>query len=239
MPMRPIEPPDSVVLLGAGGLVHIMYWHIRAAWPGTKVAIVDEYIDKSEVDFGEVQVPIIKDWDLGDAREAAYGDRSKGFRQFLLSVTEPKYKKSFVEKALARGLEPAPTLIHPSAILDGPDISIAPGGFVVAGAIIHSAARLDEYATVTTRAVVGHHCHIGKYATLNPGSIALGFVTMGEGAQLGAGTTVRGYLSIAPWVTTGMGAAVAKNLDVPGGIYVGVPAKLLEARQNPNVGVPD
>ncbi|MFM1921124.1 MAG: hypothetical protein RLZZ303_2758 [Candidatus Hydrogenedentota bacterium] len=229
--MNNITPPESVVLLGAGGLVHIMYWHLRAAWPNTKVAIIDEYIDKNEVDFGETRIGIIKDWNLDEARLAAFGDRNVGFKHFLLAVTEPKYKKSFVEKALAKGLKPAPTLIHPSAILDGADIRIGDGGFVVAGAIIHPAARLEEYATVTTRAVVGHHCHIGKYATLNPGAIALGFVTLGEGAQLGAGTTVRGYLSIAPWVTTGMGAAVAKDLDVPGGVYVGVPAKLRQPAQ--------
>ncbi len=227
-----LEHPDSVVLLGAGGLSHIMYWHLQAAWPGVKVAVVDEYIDKDSVDFGGHVCPIVKNWDLSAARREAFGKETQGFRHFLLSVTEPKFKRSFVEKALQRGLEPAPTLIHPSAILDGSDIEIAPGGFVVAGAIIHPAARLSEYVTVTTRAVVGHHCDIGKFATLNPGSIALGFVTMGEGAQLGAGTTVRGYLNIAPWVTTGMQAAVAKDLDVPGGIYVGVPAKLLPKREN-------
>lgn len=221
------EYPDSVVMLGAGGLAHIMYWHLQSTWPGIKVAIVDEYIDKEFIDFAGNVCPISKDWDLSEVRRATFGDEQKGFRHFLLSVTEPKYKLSFVEKALQRGLEPAPTLIHPSTILNGPDIAIGVGGFIVAGAVVHPATRLGDYVTIASGAVVGHHCDIGKYATLNPGAIALGFVTMGEGAQLGAGTMVRGYLKIAPWVNTGMQAAVAKDLDVEGGTYVGVPAKLM------------
>ncbi len=221
------EHPDSVVLLGAGGLVHIMYWHLQTAWPGVKVAIVDEYIEKDTVAFDGKVYPIIKDWNLDAARLEAFGNEKQGFRHFLLSLTEPKYKKSLAEKALARGLEPAPTIIHPTAVLDGPEIEIGAGGLIMAHAVIHSPTRLGEYVTISTKAVMGHHCDIGKYASLNAGSIALGFVTLGEGAQLGAGTVVRGFLKVAPWVTTGIQSAVVKNLEVKGGTYVGVPAKLL------------
>jgi len=219
------EPPDSVVLLGAGGLLHIMYWHLKDAWPNTAIAIVDEYIKKDEVAFGDVTHPIFHDWDLTEPRASG-----KPFRHFLLALTEPKYKRSFVEKAIAHGLEPAPTLIHPSVEVVSPDIAIGRGGFLMAGAVIQAAAQLDDYVSVASQALVSHHCEIGKYCSLSPGSIALGFVTMGEGSQLGAGTMVRGFLKIAPWVNTGMNAAVAKDLDKAGETYVGVPARPLEKK---------
>jgi acetyltransferase-like isoleucine patch superfamily enzyme len=224
------QPPDSVVLLGAGGLVHIMYWHLQKAWPGTKVAIVDEYIEKDEAVFSGHTFPIIHDWDLSAVRREHYGDENQGFRHFLLAVTEPKYKKSFVEKALERGLEPAPTLIDPSVIVVGDDVRIGKGGFLMAGCVIQADAVLEDYVSVASMALVSHHCQVGKYASFSPGAIALGFVTMGEGVHLGAGTMVRGYLSIAPWVNTGMQAAVARNLDEAGETYVGVPARKLEKR---------
>lgn len=222
------KPPESVVFLGAGGGAHIMYWHLKAAWPDTRVAVLDEFIERDTLAFGRDVLPICKDWSLAEARKTGE------FRHFLLSATEPKHKKSFVEKALAHGMEPAPTLIHPTAVLDGDDIEIGPGGFVVAGATIHAAARIGDYVTVKTNAIVGHHSTIGRYCTLNPGSVAMGFVDMGEGAQLGAGTMVRGYIKIAPWVTTGMQAAVAKDLDQEGAVYVGVPAKLLPPKSERN-----
>lgn len=225
------NPPDSVVLLGAGGVVHILYWQIRAAWPNTEVAILDEYIDKQEIVFKDKAYPIIKDWDFTAARRARYGNGEQGFRHFILSVTEPKFKLSLVEKALARGMEPAPMLIDPSAVIVGEDVKIGRGGFIAAGAQLQAASEVEDYVTVGPQALVGHHCVVEKYASVSPRAVMLGFVRLGEAAHLGAGAVVRGYLSIAAGVTVGMQAAVTCDLLEDGATYVGVPAKKLSPRE--------
>lgn len=224
-----MEIPGTLVVLGAGGMANLLYWQLREFSPATRMVFVEDESDRTELDLDDQVVPIIKDWDLTEARARSRPSDDEAYQHFTLAVSDPRYKIRFVQKALDRGLKPAPTLIHPSAQIHGPR-RIGVGGFLTSTSSVQAASVLGDYVTMAESSSVAHHCRVGDYATLSSGSLLLGNVELGEGVWLGGGTAVRDRVRIAPWVLTGIQSAVVKDITEEGIVVAGVPARKLHDR---------
>lgn len=218
---------DVVILGGSAGMV-VVYHHLRRSCPDIKVAVLDE---NSEVDLLEVcgdTLPVVRDWNFDSAR-AHFQLGPDAFKTFLLLFTYPKVKKVLAEKALAHGLTPAPTYIHPETEIIG-DIKVGRGGFIGKGVDIASDAVIGDYVSAGN-AVIGHHVAVGDYCTVGTNTALLGFCSLGEGVQVSPGAIVRTGVTVAPWVTIGILAAVVADIPNPGVTVGGVPAKELRPRE--------
>ena len=213
----------SLVSLGAGGSARETYWFVKDTYPDAALCFVDDVSDVTEVAIADDVVPVVKDWSF--SRLDPDGSRG-GFRQFIVAVAEPAAKRVLVEKALASGLEPAPTLIHPGAIVRG-DCTIGRGGQIVAHSQLTTNATIGDYVCVLD-STIGHHDVVGDYTTCFPGCRVSGDVTLGEDVLLGAGTVIRNGLTIARGVVTGASTCVVKDILTPDITVAGVPARPLE-----------
>lgn len=212
----------SLVILGAGGAARELYWFIQDTYPDISLAFVDDVGPEVEMDLAGRRVPIVKDWDF--RRLDPTGGRG-GFRQFVIGAAEPDTKMALVQKALAAGLEPAPTIVHPRAIVR-PDCELGVGGVIVAHSQLTTHATLGDYVLVLD-STIGHHDVVGDYTTCYPGCRVSGDVILGKRVLLGAGTVIRPGLRIADGVVTGAMACVVKDILEPDITVVGVPARKL------------
>ena len=114
------------------------------------------------------------------------------------------------------------TVIHPSAVV-APEVQLADGVQVFAGAVVQAGCRLGPNVVVNTGARVDHDCIIDSHAHVAPGATICGAVHIGSGAHVGAGATVIQGIQIGAGSVVGAGALVIR--DVPQGAkVVGVPA---------------
>jgi UDP-perosamine 4-acetyltransferase len=117
------------------------------------------------------------------------------------------------------------TVIHPSAII-APEVQIADGVQIMAGAILQPGSSIGANAIVNTGAIVDHDCIVGQHAHIAPGAVLSGGVHVGVGAHVGTGACIIQGVSIGAGSIVGAGAVVIQ--DVPPGVTtVGVPAKTI------------
>lgn len=213
--------PTSIVFLGAGPAAREFFWFFRDRFADAPVAFVDDVTPRTALEIAGVSYPIVKDWNFSELRQAHSG-LERPFTEFLVGVSEPPIKKILVEKALAHGLLPAPTLITPDSLVR-PDCTVGRGGLIIR-TICTSGVQVGDYVTsiVSTH---GSDVRIGNYATSYSGCMVASDVTLGEGVSLGAGTAVRERVTLAPWVVTGQSTCVVKDIDEPGITVIGLPAQ--------------
>lgn len=216
-----------IAVLGAGGFAREMYWHIKAVHPQMRIVFIDDVTDMTQVVIGDQTVPIVKDWKF----EAVYLDGPDRpptrVEEFVLGIGSPAAKKEMVLKAIDSGLRPAPTIVHPRALVQGCDCRIGVGGVIAPGCILTTNVAMGDYVLLNLNTTVGHDAVLGDYVTCNPGCSISGNVVLGEGVSLGTGTVVREKVSIAPGVVAGAQSCVVKDISEPGVTVVGIPAKKL------------
>jgi len=210
----------NLVVLGAGGFAREMYWHIKGAHPDARVVFVDDVTDTKEIMMAGEAIPVVKDWRF----DCVQGVK---FDEFVLGIGNPATKRKLAARALESGLKPAPTIIHPRALVQGSDCRIGVGGIISPGCVLTTNVRVGDFVLLNLNCTVGHDAVLCDYVTCNPGCQISGNVTIGEGASLGTGTVVREKISIAPGVITGAQACVVKSIDEPSITVAGVPAKKL------------
>lgn len=218
---------EGLALLGAGGFAREMYWHVLDTWPYTPVVFVDDVTDTLTVSVGGRQFPVIKDWDFKHIDGIPGTKGPITIRHFSIAIGEPKAKRIMAAKAIEAGLEPAPTVIHPRALVQGNDCTIGRGGVIAPGCVITTNVTIGDYVLINLNCTVGHDAVLRNFVTCNPGCHVSGNVTLGEGVSLGTGTAVREKTAIAAGVITGAQSCVAKNIETENIVVAGVPAKPL------------
>lgn len=213
--------PKSVVFLGAGQAVREIFWYFKELYPESPIAFVDDMTPRTEMVFDGVAYPVVKDWDFAPLRRQ-YPNIEGAFTEFIIGVAEPPTKKIVFEKAIARGLQPAPTLISKTSVVR-PDCSLGRGGVIMSSSI-SPGADIGDCALVMF-STFGCDVHAGDYITCYTGCHVGTEVVLGEGVALGASCGVMERVQIAPWVKTGQGASVVKNVAEEGITIVGVPAR--------------
>lgn len=223
--------PKSVLFLGAGAAAREWFWNVRQTHPEIVVAFSDDVSPKTELVIHHIAYPVVKDWDVRPL-QAQYSHIPGAFTEFLVGVAEPKVKKVLVEKALAHGLRPAPTLITQADVR--PDCHIGRGGIIM-NSICSTEVVVGDYTTIMY-STVSTDVRIADYVNIYAGNHLASDVVLEEGVCLGANTTVRERCRIAPWVVTGQCTCVVKSIDEPGITMIGLPAQKLE-RSKPGGGL--
>lgn len=125
-------------------------------------------------------------------------------------------------KAIEALIDPAATVIHPSAIISRGAL-IGKGCFIGPLAVINVGARIGDHCIINTGAIVEHDCELGTGVNMAPRSVLGGGVKIGPWATICLGACVRDHITIGESAIVGMGAVVVK--DVPPNVTVkGVPA---------------
>jgi sugar O-acyltransferase (sialic acid O-acetyltransferase NeuD family) len=206
----------GIVILGAGGLAREVFFHLQGFYDD--FVFVDDYNPDPKVVIQGKAYPVVTDWDF-----SAY----KGY-PFIIGVGAPNAKRILVERATKAGLSPAPTFIHPRAIVQ--DAVIGVGGIITPHCSVTTNIRIGDYVVLNLNCTVGHDTVIGDYVQANPGCHISGNVVLEGGVSLGTGTAVIEGTRISKDIVTGAQAAVVKDL-IDEGTYVGVPAKPIKRSQ--------
>ncbi|MBX3456281.1 acetyltransferase [Ferrovibrio sp.] len=143
----------------------------------------------------------------------------------LGSVGLPIARQRLFERLTAKGFRFA-SVIDPAAFVS-PDVAMAAGVQVMAGAVVQPGCSLGENCIVNSRASLDHDCSIGAHAHVAPGAVLSGEVRVGEGSHLGTGAVVIQGRSIGAGSLVAAGAVVVRDVAA-GEKLAGVPARPLK-----------
>lgn len=156
---------------------------------------------------------------IGKSTEAPEGD-------VFVAVGNATIRKRLTRLYKKRKL---PVLIHPSSVIAN-DVTIGAGSVVMAGTVINPGTIIGKGCIINTSSSVDHDCVIGDYTHISVGAHLCGTVHVGEGTWIGAGATISNNVNICEGCTIGAGAVAVKDIS-SSGIYVGVPAKIMNGGQ--------
>ena len=200
------EVNKSLVILGTGGFAKEVYHNAKDINYKRKIYFADDYTDTTEL-YGE---EVIKNWKFHANSE------------FIIGVGSPKAKKIMIKKALEAGLKPAPTLIHPTAIVQ--DVIIGFGGIICPNVVITANIKIGDYVTINIGATIGHDTTIGHFTNIAPGVNISGNNYIGMGCDIGTNSATKEKIEIISDTIIGMCSGVTKSITEPG-VYIGTPAR--------------
>ena len=209
---------ETLIILGACGSACEVYSRLMAAHPSVRVVFVDDKSDTREIRLGAATVPVVKDWDFTKYRAGRAGD----FRQFVCGSGNPATKRILVARALAAGLEPAPTLLDPLSTIHSDDIGR--GGFIGPFCTVSPFVKIADYVHLFTLVCIGHNSTVDNFVTCAPGVVLPGTVHLGEGAFMGVGAVTRHNIGIASGTTVGAQSCVLRSVVEENTVMSGVPA---------------
>jgi sugar O-acyltransferase (sialic acid O-acetyltransferase NeuD family) len=126
--------------------------------------------------------------------------------RFIVAIGDATARRAFVEMVLAADGELV-TLVHPSAVI-APDVKIAHGTVVMAGAIINTGTMIGRFVIINTGAIVDHDNLIEDNVQIAPGCNLAGRVICRRDCFIGTGA------NIIPDMVIGEGAYVAAGATV-------------------------
>lgn len=144
-----------------------------------------------------------------------------GHTDFVIGIGNNGVRKSIAERFDVNWV----TLVHPSAQI-ACNVTIGKGTVIMAGVVVNVSASVGMHCIINTGAIVEHDNVIEDYVHLSPRAALGGTVRVGELTHIGIGATVRNNIDICAACTIGAGAVLVKNAE-RGGVYVGVPARVI------------
>jgi sugar O-acyltransferase (sialic acid O-acetyltransferase NeuD family) len=206
---------QAVLILGAGGHAKVLIDALQQSGR-SMVGITDPYSALWGTSL--MGVPILGH----DDKILEYSPQEILLVNTLGSVKDTSARRRLFETWKAKGYTFA-QVIHPRAIC-APDVVLAEGVQVLAGAIINTASRIGQNTIVNTGAIVEHDCVIGAHIHIAPGARIAGQVTIGDHTHVGIGSTIIQNLTIGENCLIAAGAVVVKSVKA-GSVLMGVPAK--------------
>jgi hypothetical protein len=180
---------------------------------------------------GREPVCLLDDGSPDPARIAATGAELRGkideagtwASSFLVGIGYPEPRTAVTARLLAMGLDPAPCVIHPSAVLMGAD-PVPDGTVVFPNATVSRGARLGAHVLVNYNATVGHDTVVGDFTTISPGAQIGGECEVGRGVLIGSGAVILQDVRIGDRAKVGSGAVVTRDV-LADELVLGVPAR--------------
>lgn len=117
-----------------------------------------------------------------------------------------------------------PVFVHPSVSI-GRAVELGEGTLVCAGSILTVNIRVGRHVQLNLGSFLAHDGAHGDFVTTGPGARINGHCTIGARAYIGSNACLRERTTVAADAVIGMGAVVV--CDVPGGTWVGNPARRL------------
>ncbi len=198
---------SPLVLLGAGGHARVLKALADAA--GMRLlGVVDPALARDSIQTW-LGLPV-----LGD--NAALADMDTESVELIHGIGQlpgSEVRRSLYYRLRAAGFR-FPPLVHPLAWV-APDVHLADGVQVMAGAVVQPACRIGENTIVNTRASIDHDGTIGSHVHVAPGAVLCGDVTLDTGVFIGAGAV------LLPGVKVGAGATVAAGSTLSRHLHAG------------------
>lgn len=119
-------------------------------------------------------------------------------------------------------------VIHKNAYVS-PYAKIGVGNFIGANATIAPKAILGDYNFINRNCSIGHHSVIGDRNKTGPGVTICSLCEIDSNNAFGANCTIIPELKIFTEIEVGAGAVVTRDIS-ESGLYVGVPAKLVQRK---------
>lgn len=147
---------------------------------------------------------------------------------FLVGIGYPTPRLAVTDRLLAFGLEPAPGVAHPSAVILGRELGddpVQPGTVVFPNSTVSTNVALGRHVLVNYNATVGHDTVVGDGTTIGPGAQIGGECELGRGVLIGSGAVVLQGLSVGDGARIGSGAVVVRDVG-PNELILGVPGRI-------------
>jgi sugar O-acyltransferase (sialic acid O-acetyltransferase NeuD family) len=205
-----------VIVIGAGG-------HARVVIDALKLLNID-ILGISDNDPALEQknisgIPVIyKDQEL-----QRYSSKDVYLVNGLGGVKDTTLRRRIYEKFKRLGFV-FRQVIHPAAIIS-PDLYLAEGVQVMAGAVLQAGTHVNENSLINTKASLDHDCLIGPHVHIAPGVTVCGNVQIEEGVHVGSGATIIQGVTIGAHSLIGAAALVRKDVP-PGSKVFGVPGRI-------------
>lgn len=119
-------------------------------------------------------------------------------------------------------------VVHKNAYIS-PYATLGTGNFIGANATIAPAVKLGDFNFINRNCSIGHHTVVGNRNKTGPGVTICSLCEISDNNAFGANCTLIPELNISSEVEVGAGAVVTKNIS-QSGLYVGVPAKLVQRK---------
>ena len=208
---------ERIVIVGAGGHGREIVALAEACNCASEQPIYDivGVVDDGIPDLGRLErlsVPLIGPVEAVGNFDARY----------VIGIGSPLVRRAVDKRLSAIGASAAAAMVHPLAWI-GPDVELATGVIVCAGAIVTTNVRIGRHTHLNVQTTVSHDCRIGEYVTVAPMSAICGNVTLEDEVELGAGVSVIPGVTIGRGAMVGAGAVVTRDV-APGVVAVGVPA---------------
>jgi sugar O-acyltransferase (sialic acid O-acetyltransferase NeuD family) len=140
----------------------------------------------------------------------------------VVGISNPKVKKSIVEKLAGQGFD-FPSLISPSCEVGDPDNFLGKGCIITAGCILTVNITIGDFVIINLATTVGHDAHIGDFTSIMPHCSISGGAKIGSECYFGTGSSILQNLSIGDGSIIGAGAVITKSFPANAKL-IGLPA---------------
>jgi len=206
----------KIVIVGTGGHARVILSILKALRSWDIAGLLDrESAPREELIEG---YKIIGSWrDIEAMRQRA--DHA------VVAVGDNKERKQLYS-SLRNAKFNVPTLIHPSAYVDG-SAEIGDGCVLCMGALVGANVAVGSNTIINSGAIVDHECRLESNVHIGPGARLAGRVTVGADTFVGMGVSIIDKAKIGKNVTIGAGSVVISDFasDV---VVGGVPAKVIK-----------
>lgn len=193
---------EQLVLIGAGGHCKVIIESINTEKYCIK-GILDNFVPAGSYVCG---IPV-----LGTDEEAPGIYASGTSLAVIALVGNLKIRKKIINHYQKIGYQ-FPNVIHKSCRIS-PSAQIGAGLTILANACINAEARLDDFVTVNTGAVIEHETTVGCNSHIAPRAVLLGASQIGKNTMVGSGAIVLQQVHIGDDCVIGAGSIVLKDVN--------------------------
>jgi sugar O-acyltransferase (sialic acid O-acetyltransferase NeuD family) len=148
----------------------------------------------------------------------------EGEVNLVIAVGNPAQKQALLT-TISKSNVNFPILIHPTAIIQAPQlVKLGEGTVICAGAILTTSIRIGKHVLINLNVTIGHDTVVNDFSSIMPGANIAGEVSIGSSVLVGSGANIRNKISVGNSATVGMGSVVIRNVE-DSKIVAGNPAK--------------